>query len=97
MDVNLKAVWLSVADTGVGIPREQLQHIFEPYYTTKQKGTGLGLMIVQRIMRDHHGRIELESRVGKGTIFKLWLPLPGQMPALLPDKTDSVTDSNDSV
>lgn len=82
-----KAAWVSVADTGVGIPEEQLQHIFEPYFTTKQKGTGLGLMIVQRIMRDHGGRIELESRVGKGTVFKLWLPVPGQLPALLPDAT----------
>lgn len=81
---NAKAVWISVADTGVGIPPEQLKHIFEPYYTTKRKGTGLGLMIVQRIMRDHGGRIELESRVGKGTVFKLCLPAPGQLPALLP-------------
>ncbi len=90
---NAKAVWLSVADTGVGIPPEQLQHIFEPYYTTKQKGTGLGLMIVQRIMRDHNGWIELESRVGKGTIFKLWLPIPGQLPPLLPSNAASEADN----
>lgn len=90
---NAKAVWLSVTDTGVGIPPEQLQHIFEPYYTTKQKGTGLGLMIVQRIMRDHGGRIELESRVGKGTVFKLWLPLPDQLPALPPPPAVPAQDS----
>lgn len=90
---NAKAVWLSVTDTGVGIPPEQLQHIFEPYYTTKQKGTGLGLMIVQRIMRDHGGRIELESRVGKGTVFKLWLPLPDQLPALPAPPVGPAADS----
>jgi two-component system, sporulation sensor kinase E len=81
------AVWVTVADTGCGIPEEQLEHIFEPFYTTKQKGTGLGLMIVQRIVRDHGGRIELESRVGKGTTFKLWLPLPDRMPRLLAGTT----------
>ena len=68
-------VWVSVADTGGGIPQEQINRIFEPFYTTKKKGTGLGLMIVQRIVRAHGGRIELESHVGRGTTFRLWLPL----------------------
>jgi signal transduction histidine kinase len=76
------AVWLSVADTGSGIPPELLNQIFQPFYTTKQKGTGLGLMIVQRIVRDHDGRIELESKPGRGTTFKIWLPRHG--PRLLP-------------
>ena len=62
-------VWVSVADTGGGIPQEQINRIFEPFYTTKKKGTGLGLMIVQRIVRAHNGRIELESNVGRGTTF----------------------------
>ncbi len=75
--------WLTVADTGSGIPSEQLNRIFEPFYTTKQKGTGLGLMIVQRILRDHGGRVELESRVGVGTTFRLWLPLREKAPRLL--------------
>lgn len=83
------AVWVSVTDTGAGIPAEQLTHIFEPFYTTKQKGSGLGLMIVQRIVRDHGGRIELESRVAQGTTFKLWLPLPDRMPRLLPGGDDA--------
>ncbi len=69
------AVWITVADTGGGIPSELLNRIFEPFYTTKKKGTGLGLMIVQRIVRDHGGRIELESNVGRGTTFRIWLPL----------------------
>jgi PAS domain S-box-containing protein len=69
-----EGVWVSVADTGGGIPEEQINRIFEPFYTTKKKGTGLGLMIVQRIVRTHGGRIEIESNVGRGTSFKVWLP-----------------------
>lgn len=68
-------VWLSVADTGGGIPQEQINRIFEPFFTTKKKGSGLGLMIVQRIIRAHDGRIELESMIGRGTTFRIWLPL----------------------
>ncbi len=74
-DVGVDGVVVSVADTGGGIPQEQINRIFEPFYTTKKKGTGLGLMIVQRIVRDHGGRIDLESHVGKGTVFRVWLPL----------------------
>jgi len=80
-------VWVSVADTGGGIPQEQINRIFEPFYTTKKKGTGLGLMIVQRIVRAHNGRIELESHVGKGTTFRVWLPLHERKPRLLEAKT----------
>jgi signal transduction histidine kinase len=76
-------VWFMVADTGGGIPEEKLNRIFEPFYTTKKKGTGLGLMIVQRIVRAHGGRIELESQVGRGTSFKIWLPLHERKPRLL--------------
>jgi two-component system, sporulation sensor kinase E len=76
-------VWVSVGDTGGGIPQEQINRIFEPFYTTKKKGTGLGLMIVQRIVRAHGGRIELESQVGRGTTFRIWLPLHERKPRLL--------------
>lgn len=76
-------IWVSVSDTGSGIPVEQQKLIFEPFYTTKTKGTGLGLMIVERIMRDHGGRIELVSQVGQGSTFRLWLPLPNRGPKLL--------------
>jgi signal transduction histidine kinase len=76
-------VWVSVADTGGGIPQEQITRIFEPFYTTKKKGTGLGLMIVQRIVRAHSGRIDLESHVGRGTTFRIWLPLHERKPRLL--------------
>ena len=76
-------VWVSVADTGGGIPQEQINRIFEPFFTTKKKGTGLGLMIVQRIVRAHNGRIDLESNVGHGTTFRIWLPLHERKPRLL--------------
>jgi len=76
-------VWVSVADTGGGIPQDQLNRIFEPFYTTKKKGSGLGLMIVQRIVRAHNGRIDLESQVGRGTTFRIWLPLHERKPRLL--------------
>ena len=81
-------VWISVADTGGGIPQEQINRIFEPFYTTKKKGTGLGLMIVQRIVRAHNGRIDLDSKVGKGTMFRVWLPLPERKPRLLQAKNE---------
>ncbi|MGA3265821.1 MAG: ATP-binding protein [Verrucomicrobiota bacterium] len=80
-------VWVSVGDTGGGIPPEQISRIFEPFYTTRKKGTGLGLMIVQRIVRAHGGRIELESRVGRGTSFRIWLPLHERKPRLLEAST----------
>ena len=79
-------IWVSVTDTGGGIPQEQINRIFEPFYTTKKKGTGLGLMIVQRIVRAHDGKIELESRLGRGTTFRIWLPFHERKPRLLEDK-----------
>ena len=76
-------VWVSIADTGCGIPQERLNRIFDPFFTTKKKGSGLGLMIVQRIVRAHGGRIELESQVGRGTTFRIRLPLHERKPRLL--------------
>ena len=83
-------VWVSVADTGGGIPQEQITRIFEPFYTTKKKGSGLGLMIVQRIVRAHDGKIEVESRVGQGTTFRIWLPLHERKPKLLQEATGKI-------
>ena len=71
---NPEAVWASISDTGAGIPEEKLNRIFEPFFTTKRKGSGLGLMIVQRIVRDHSGRIDIESKPRQGTTFRVWLP-----------------------
>jgi PAS domain S-box-containing protein len=76
-------VWFSIEDTGGGIPQETMNRIFEPFYTTKAKGSGLGLMIVQRIVREHGGRIELDSRVGLGTTFRIRFPLHEPHPRLL--------------
>jgi signal transduction histidine kinase len=87
-DATSEAVWISVSDTGSGIPAEVLTRIFEPFYTTKKKGSGLGLMIVQRIVREHGGRIELESRAGRGTTFRIWLPLHERPPRLLEARHD---------
>jgi PAS domain S-box-containing protein len=69
-------VGLSVADTGTGIPREQLDRIFDPFFTTKEigQGTGLGLSTVLGIVRGHGGFVRLDSQVGQGTRFELFLP-----------------------
>ncbi|HEV2331458.1 MAG TPA: ATP-binding protein [Verrucomicrobiae bacterium] len=80
-------IWVSVADTGGGISQEEISRIFEPFYTTKKKGSGLGLMIVQRIVRAHGGKIEVESRVGRGTTFRIWLPSHERKPKLLQQST----------
>lgn len=71
-----KAV-IKVADTGIGIPEENLKKIFEPFFTTKPvgQGTGLGLSIVYKIIEQHHGTIQVASEVGKGTEFTITLPL----------------------
>jgi PAS domain S-box-containing protein len=87
-DPGVDGVVVSVGDTGGGIPQEQINRIFEPFYTTKKKGTGLGLMIVQRIVRDHNGRMDLESHVGKGTVFRIWLPLYERKTRLLEARHD---------
>ena len=73
-----QSVLLDVIDTGTGIAPEHLPHIFEPFYTTKSKGggTGLGLAVVSRIVQAHHGTIEVDSEMGKGTRFRITLPRP---------------------
>jgi PAS domain S-box-containing protein len=80
---NSDAVFVSISDTGSGIPEEKLNQLFQPFFTTKKKGSGLGLMIVQRIIREHAGRIDVESKPGKGTTFRVWLPLHERRPRLL--------------
>jgi signal transduction histidine kinase len=62
-------------DTGTGIEPDNLEKIFEPYFSTKETGTGLGLALVKRIIEGHGGRLKVESVVNKGTTFKVWLPL----------------------
>jgi len=76
---RLKAttVELDISDTGGGIPPEQTTRIFEPLYTTKPGGTGLGLFIVQEIVMAHGGQVTVQSQVGYGTTFTITLPLVG--------------------
>lgn len=68
---------IKVSDTGTGIDKENLQHIFEPFYSTKEagKGTGLGLSIVYGIVKSHGGYITVDSEINKGTTFSIYLPL----------------------
>ena len=68
-------------DTGQGIPPENLGKLFEPGFTTKSpdRGTGLGLSICKKIMEEHHGKIEVESEVGKGTTFTIYIPFGGNI------------------
>ena len=70
-------VWVSVTDTGKGIPPEHMKKIFDPFFTTKPigQGTGLGLSMSYSIIRKHHGRIEVQSELGKGSTFRIWLPI----------------------
>jgi signal transduction histidine kinase len=69
------SVCIKIVDTGVGIPAEDLEHIFQPFFTRKTRGTGLGLANVKRIFEEHGGNVEIESTIGKGTEVSLWLPL----------------------
>jgi signal transduction histidine kinase len=71
-------IQIEVRDTGVGIPKENLERIFDPFFSTRAEGSGLGLAISHQIIHDHGGFISVESEVGKGTSFKIHLPLkPG--------------------
>jgi signal transduction histidine kinase/DNA-binding response OmpR family regulator len=68
-------VQIQIADTGKGIAAEDQERVFERYYTTKESGTGLGLSVVDRIIKAHNGKIELKSKAGKGTTFIISLPV----------------------
>jgi signal transduction histidine kinase/putative methionine-R-sulfoxide reductase with GAF domain len=67
-------VQFSILDSGAGIPPEDMDKLFDPFFSTKEGGVGLGLSIAHRIIDQHHGRIEIESRPQQGTVFTLWLP-----------------------
>lgn len=64
-------------DEGIGIPPEKLEKIGQPFYTTKERGNGLGLMVCYQIVREHNGDISIESKPGEGTVFTVVLPWAG--------------------
>jgi signal transduction histidine kinase len=69
------AVQVRVSDSGVGIPAERLPKVFDPFYTTKEKGLGMGMAIAHRIIEDHQGTVDVESAVGTGTTFTVSFPV----------------------
>jgi PAS domain S-box-containing protein len=85
-------VHIFVADTGTGIKAEHLAKIFDPYFTTKQQGSGLGLTTVYSIIRKHQGHIEVGSELGRGTTFHFWLPaLRESQMEMSEDRTEVMT------
>jgi two-component system sensor histidine kinase HydH len=79
VETESRGEWLSIAvsDTGRGIPEKDMEKVFEPFYTTRPDGTGLGLPIVKRIVEESGGSVELESREGLGTRVRILLPIGG--------------------
>ena len=78
-------VKITVADRGIGIPEEHLTRVFDPYFTTKQKGSGLGLATTYSIVKKHDGHIAVESRLGFGSTFTVYLPASGKQVAKEPE------------
>jgi PAS domain S-box-containing protein len=81
-----RMVAITFRDTGSGIQPETLSRIFDPYYTTKAGGSGLGMMIVQRVLRDHGGELDIRSEPGRGTHLTLFLPREDRLVRLLPER-----------
>lgn len=69
-----KYIKINISDHGAGIPPENLSKIFDPYFTTRKKGSGLGLTIAYHVIQKHNGYIKVESEVGKGSVFSVYLP-----------------------
>ncbi|MBT8350512.1 MAG: response regulator [Deltaproteobacteria bacterium] len=98
---SLEYLLLTVSDTGHGMSPQTIDHIYEPFFTTKEEGTGLGLSIVYSIVKDHGGFIESESNVGKGTAFRIYFPVLKSGVELkrnmAPKKTDKSLYGNESI
>ncbi len=92
--LGVPTVRLTVADTGAGITPELRSRIFDPFFTTKDEGTGLGLAIVHAIVEAHQGRIDVDSVLGQGTSFSLFLPHPASIGGYLSDTGGSSTTEN---
>jgi len=68
-------ILISIMDNGIGIPDEEKEKVFEPFFTKKERGTGLGLSVVKKIIDNHQGEIKITNREGGGTVFSIWLPI----------------------
>jgi signal transduction histidine kinase len=77
----VKTIEVAVTDTGPGIPPHLIEEIFKPFFTTKHRGTGLGLPVSRRIVEDHGGRLEVESPQGQGATFRVFLPVESSLHA----------------
>lgn len=88
-------VRIMVSDTGTGIPRELVSKIYEPYFTTRQSGSGLGLTVTHSIIRNHGGTIEVESSPGAGTTFIVYLPATRRVVSPAPETSDRPVGGNE--
>ena len=91
-DLDDYSVVVQFIDNGVGISAEDMAKLFEPYHTTKAAGSGLGLLIVRRIVREHGGEIELESEVDLGTKVTCYFPIAEKRMRMLEHSDEDVID-----
>ncbi len=89
LDPRRRYVHIEIEDTGVGIPVELRDKVFEPFFTTRHDGTGLGLTSAHSIVRNHEGLITLDSEPGRGTTFHIWLPAADTMPIPIQAEPDN--------
>ena len=87
---------ISVCDTGIGIHKEHLEKIFEPYFTTKETGTGLGLTQVYKIIKEHQGEISVDSSPGTGSDFRIILPIPQKKTRLISYNKNSLAAGSEA-
>jgi len=85
-------VVIEVRDNGMGIASEHVERLFRPYFTTKKSGTGLGLFVTNKLVTEHGGKVEFESKLGEGTVFRIRLPLAPTLPG---DTHGSATGETD--
>lgn len=89
-DEQLKRVRIEIRDEGIGIPEEMMPKLGEPFFTNKESGTGLGLMVSQRIIQSHKGMMDIKSVMNKGTTVIIELPASDQQPEVI--EVDQITD-----